>query len=62
MLAIFRLLNESMSLLDNPCRICLPSTVCDDDLSALEMDENQDIQVDEAARRHGSFGKEITGP
>ena len=50
MLALLRLLDESLSLLDNPRGVGLSSTRRDKDLATLKMHEYQDIEVDDAAR------------
>ena len=62
MLASFCLLDESLSLLNHPNRIRIPSTLRDDDLAALKVHEYQDVQVDDAPSRHGAFGKEVASP
>ena len=60
-MAILCLLDEGLSLLDNPRSIRIASTLRDDDLTAFKVDEDQDIQVDYTPSCDRSFRKEVAG-
>ena len=60
--SIFRLLDEPLGLLANPCRVGMPRRFCDEHFPCLQAQKHQHVEIMDAFGRHRLHRKEIATP